>query len=289
VTRRTRGWLALGVTVLVGVAVSGCGKTDPSDSSASKDPSVKEIVQVMVPCGQVGPFSEIEKMYKKQHPEVKLDWVPENMVTIEDKVIDGKAQPDVVLSMGDVELDRIAAKDLLVPGTRLAYADNALAFTVPAKNPGGVAQFADLAKDSVKGITVPDPVKNSVGTHGMEALKGAGLYDKVSKKVLVPQFAADSYESAEKGQTDVAIGYYPCVSEVHVKGAPPAVSKETKMLGLVPASTYKPFSCEGAVIKGSKNPEGGKKLLAFLKTPEAQQSFRNWNFSRELPKTPAPG
>ncbi len=279
--RSVKWVVASAAVVAVALTAWGCGKTTPGTSSQSSGP-VKETITVAVPCGQVGPFDEIAKLFEKQNPGVKVEWMPENMVTIQDKILDGKAQPDVVLSMGDVELDRLAAKDMLLPGTRIAYAENALAFTVPAKNPGQVATFADLAKDSVKGITVPDPVKNSVGTHGMEALKGARLYDKVSKKVIVPPFAADSYESAEKGQSDVAIGYYPCVSEVHVKGAPPSVSKETKMIGLVPAETYKPFSCEGAVLKSAKNPTGGKQLLAFLKSPEAQQSFKNWNFTRTL-------
>ena len=154
-------------------------------------------------------------------------------------------------------------------------------FTVPAANPGGVATFADLAKPSVKGIAVPDPEKNSVGKHSIEALQSAGLWKQVEGKVISTTYAADSKELGEKGKADASMDYYPCVSEVHLPGQPPAAANGIKIL-LTPAALYRPFSYEAAVIKGCGNPEGGKKLIAFLKTPEVQKLFTEWNFRRDL-------
>ena len=277
--------------VVLALLVTGCGRPSAQTNSGTpagankSEPAAKETIKVMVPCGQVGPFDAVTKLFEKQNPGVKLDWMPENMVTITELVLDGKEQPDAFLSMGDLEVDRLEKAGKTVPGTRVAYAENALAITVPADNPAGVHSIADLAKPSVEAIVVPDPKLNSVGVHGIEALKGAGIWAQSEGKISSPKYAADGKEMSQSGQVPVSIGYYPCVSEVHIKGQAPAKPKDIVMIGLVPQEYYKAFSCEGVVVKGCKNPEGGKKVLAMLKTPEAQAIFKEWNFSRTI--TPA--
>lgn len=270
-------WIGVLVVVTALSLTAGCGKSGDGGTAATKQ------LLVMVPCGQVGPFSEVADLFEKQYPDYKLDWTPENMVTMTEAVLGGKAKPDAFLSMGDLEVDRLAAADLILPETRTRYADNALVLTVPAANPAGIAGFMDLAKPKVKAISVPNPKVNSVGAHAVEAFQGAGLWDKVEDKVLSPQYAADSKELGQAGKVDASIGYFPCESEVHIKGQEPAKPKGTTMLGFVPAEYYSPFSCEAAVVKGCKDPEGGKQLLEFLKTPEAQEIFRKWNFLRARP------
>ena len=269
--------------ILAAVALAaGCGKNTSSSPSPNTSGKTEKTISVMVPCGQIGPFSEVAELFEKQNPGVKLDWIPLNMVTIVQKIVNGKEKPDAFLSMGDHEVDLVQQAGLVLEGTRTKYADNALAITVPADNPGGVTSIKDFVKPSVKTIAVPDPKMNSVGTHGMEALRGAGIWDQVKDKVIQPQYAADGNEMGGKGQVEASIGYYPCVGEVHVKGQPPAKPKNIKVVGLIEASYYPEFSCEAAVVKGCKDPEGGKQVIAMLKTPEAREIFRKWNFSRTL-------
>lgn len=266
------------VAVLALIVTAGCGKGGSKPGATAS----RELV-VMVPCGQVGPFSEVADLFEKQHPDLKLDWTPENMVTMTETVLAGKSKPDAFLSMGDLEVDRLAEAGLILPETRVKYADNALVLTVPAANPAGVKTLTDLTKPEVKAIAVPNPKVNSVGKHALEAFQSAGIWEKVKDKVLSPQYAADSKDLGQAGKVDASIGYYPCETEVHIKGQEPAKPKGTTMLGLLPAEYYPAFSCEAVVIKGCKDPEGGKQLIAFLQTPEAQEVFKKWNFLREAP------
>ena len=269
-------WAVLIAAALV-VAGVGCGEQPASAPSGS------ETIEVMVPCGQVGPFSEIVKLFEEANPGVTVEWVPENIVTIVTKILDGKERPDVFMSMGDLEMNAVEDAGLVLEGTRTVYAENSLAIMVPADNPGDVHDIADLTKPSVKAITIPDPDQNSVGRHAKEALEKAGIWDHVERKVLFARFAADSKTTAAKGQAEAAIGYYPCGVEVHVEGQEPAKPKNLKLVSQISADLYSPFGCEGAVIAGAKNPEGGRKLLAFLETPGSQDIFRKWHFLREEP------
>lgn len=268
--------MALSAVIMVAAVATGCGKNAGTSGKAERT------LLVMVPCGQVGPFSEVADLFEQQNPGVKLDWTPENMVTMTEAVLAGKSKPDAFLSMGDLEVDRLAKADLILPDTRTQYADNAIVLTVPADNPAGVESFADLAKPEVKAIAVANPEVNSVGAHAVEAFKGAGIWDQVKDKIVSPQFAAESKELGEKGRVDASIGYYPCESEVHVKGGEPAKPKGTKMIGIVPAQYYSEFSCEAVVVKGCRDPDGGKQLIAMLQSPAAQEIFRKWNFLRTV-------
>ena len=276
---RIEKWVAL-VAVGVALAVAGCGD-QPSQPSAAAGPA--KTIEAMVPCGQIGPFYEALKLFEAANPGVQVHSVPENMVTITAQIVDGKAQPDLFLTMGDLEMDQVEQAGLVAEGTRTKYAENSLAIMTPDTNPAGVHAIADLTKAAVKGIAVPDPETNSVGMHAVAALKAAGIWDQVEGKIFVMRMAADTKDAAAQGQVQATIGYYPCAVEVHIPGQPPTEAKKLKMVGPIASDLYRPFWCEGAVVEGSNNPEGGRKLLEFLTTPEAQEIFRKWQFVSEPP------
>jgi len=279
------------MAVGAGVLLVGCGQKPSSQTGAPRSAGAKsaaatEKIYALVPCGQVGPFSKIVRLFQAAHPQVRLDWEQENIVTMTKKVLDGKARPDAFLSMGDLEMNQLQKAGLIMEGTRQKVAENSLAIVVPAANPGKVSGIADFAKPSVKLVAVPDPEVNSVGRHTQEALKKVGIWSQVQRKILLPRFAADSKDLAIAGKVEAAIAYYPCSVEVHVPNAPPTLPKSLKLVGHIPSDLYAPFWCEGAVIKGCKNPQGGKLLLEFLQTPEVQRIYRDWEFVRE-PGKPA--
>ena len=273
------------------LAIAGCGAKPAgirSGSGASGPAGAKITLEVMVPCGQVGPVSSIIKRFEAANPAIKVDWIPENMVTITRKILDHKVTPDVTLSMGDLEMDLLDKAGLLAPGSRVKIAENSLCIMVPAGNPAGVKTVQDLAKPSVKFIAIPDPKENSVGLHAIEALKKAGVWDRVEKKVLFSQFAADSKDVAARNQAQASIGYYPCAVEVHVPGQPPAKPKNLLLQAQVPADLYPAFWCEAAILKDAKHPEEAKKLVDFMMTPESKPVFLEWQFIADVTKTPPP-
>jgi molybdate transport system substrate-binding protein len=280
---------ALAVVGLALVAAGCGGKTAPSPGGGKAAPSAsagaKVKLEVMVPCGLVGPASEIIKSFEAANPGIEIDWVPENMVTITRKILDRKLSPDVTLSMGDLEMDLLRKAGMLADGSLVKIAENSLSIMVPAGNPAGVKTIQDLVKPSVKLIAIPDPKENSVGVHAIEALKKAGIWDQVQKKVIFSQFAADSKTVTASGQAEASIGYYPCAVEVHVPGQPPAKPKNLALLAQLPADLYPAFWCEAAVLKGAKHPEEAKKFVDFMMTPESKQAFLKWEFIADVTKT----
>ena len=273
--KRVTRWTILLAVVGMAVLAAGCGQGTGTESAETS------AIEVLVPCGQVGPFSEIARLFEEEHPDVTVEWVPENIVTITKKILDGVEQPDVFLSMGDLEMDQVEEAGLVVEGTRTQYAANSLGIIVPAGNPAGVRTIADLVKPEVETIAIPNPEENSVGKHAVEAIQSAGIWDRVEDRIIYPRFAADGKDVAAQNRVQASIGYYPCAVEVHVEGEEPATPRNIELVGQVSPELYEPFYCEGAVIKGSPNPEGGRMLLEFMTTPEARAIFEKWSFTAE--------
>jgi molybdate transport system substrate-binding protein len=278
-------WLtALAAGLALALTVAGCGQKAGAGGGSSNPAAEKVKLDVMIPCGEVGPLSEIIKGFQADNPNIEVAWVPENMVTITRKILDGKVHPDVTLSMGDLEMDLLDKAGLLLEGTRAKIAENSLAIMVPAGNPAKVNSLADLTKPAVKQIAIPDPKENSVGLHAQEALKKVGVWDQVQSKILYSQFAADSKTVTAQGQAQASIGYYPCAVEVHIPGQPPAKPKNLILQSQVPADLYPAFSCEAAVLKDAKHPEEGKKFIEFMLKLESQETFKRWEFKADISK-----
>ena len=101
--------------VVVGALVAGCGKPNTESPRPSTE-AVAQLsgeVEIMIPCGIMGPYGAIEEIFEKRYPdvEIKLDFANIDVQT--KKVLNGKATPDVLVSLGDREIEAIAEKGLL--------------------------------------------------------------------------------------------------------------------------------------------------------------------------------
>ena len=197
----------------------------------------------------------IAKLWQKQYPNVKLDWGMGNMVSLTEEVLARQQEAGRFLSMGDLEIDRLVKAGLVDTATRTQYADNALAITVPVPDTAGITKIEDLTKPAVKAIAVPDPQKNSVGKHALEAMRGGNLRQGARQDRLHHlrrRQQRDEREGTGRGQ----MAYLPCVAEVHVAGQPPQVPTGISVT-VVPLNYYTPFSCEGIVLKNAREPGRG--------------------------------
>jgi molybdate transport system substrate-binding protein len=269
----------ISLIALVSLAIiSGCAPK-PTETAAPTEPKAQaanELV-VFVPCGQMGPFYDILPLFQKANPGVTVKENAENISVLARKIADGLAQPDVFMSMGDRELVLLEEKGLILPETKIGYARNSLCLMAGKENPA-VKSLKEVTGPAVKTFILVDPVSSSVGYYGHQALVKLGIWEKVKGKTLTPDEPALVAASIAKGDAQAGIGYYPCVTETHTPGSQPTPKKKVQLVEVIPQDLYTPFYCTAVVVKGAKNPELGKKFIAFLQTPEAQEIFAKWNF-----------
>lgn len=265
------------------------GPAGPSQPGAAKPEAGGALtgeLRVAVPCGIAGPYGEIKKLFESKHPGLKITQDVANIEVLTRMIADGKATPDVWLSLGDREVQTVKAADRL-DGEPVTYAYNSLALMVAKDNPCQIDSVESLASPKVKTIAMATEA-NSQGYYMKEVLKRAGIAEKVESKLWLTPEPAKVKAQLASGKADVGVVYYPCTRETReVGGKPQEMKGKVQLLGKIPAELSGPIPAQAAVIKGCANPAAGRAFLEFLLTDEVQDIWEKWAFDRA--KQPASG
>ncbi len=284
--------LSLPIAFLIAVSaagLTGCRQTPAATSTppapTAATPAGGQItghLTVLVPCGALGPYMDIKKLFIDKHPGVTMDQKVENINVLRRKLLDGKMPGmDVFIDLGDTIVTELGKAKKTVPGTETPCAQNMLAVIVPKDNKAGIHKFADLGNPNVRTVALAEPKENASGHYGVEALQKAGLYDallKAGKIVTVPQ-PAELKGMVISGRVDAAFIYGPCAHE-QPKGAtePAGAPKKATMLGSVPEDLYTPFYVTAVVLAQSQNQPAARAFAEFLASREASEAWQKWYF-----------
>lgn len=283
--------LTTAAALLLAAAV-GCGTSGREEGAAAPDippagdPTITGEMQIFVPCGIAGPYGEIKDLFLERYPGVTITQELANIDVQTTLILDGKATPDVWLSLGDQEMNRVLEADL-VDGEPVSFAVNSLALIVAKDNPCNIEDIRDLAKPDVNTLAMPTEV-NSSGYHMRQALEQAGVWEAVQPKLWLTDQPAQVKAQVASGRADAGVVYFPCTMETRVVGGEPEELKgKAQLLGKLPEELAVPFPAQAAVIKGSPNPQAGHAFLQFLLTDEVQAIWEEWAFDRAVPPSTA--
>ncbi|MBM3500695.1 MAG: molybdate ABC transporter substrate-binding protein [Armatimonadetes bacterium] len=259
-------------------------KAPPAASQPAGDtgPLSGEIT-VLVPCGQLGPFMDAKQIFIDKHPGVKLNQRVENINVLRTMILEDKLQEgDVFMDLGDTVARELLDAGKLIPGTEVAHAGNYISLIVPKGNPAGVRIFTDLGNPKVQVVALAEPTENSNGAYAAEALKKAGLWDKLQKagKIVTTKQPAELKVMVGQKKADAAFIYGPCVHEVAKGETEPkdSLPKKTELVGNVPEDLYTPFYCTAGVLSRTDNEPLARAFAAFLDTDEASEIWQKWYF-----------
>lgn len=283
------------VLIAAVIALSGCPKPSPDAANTppvgpNNAPTPKADISgellIYVPCGVAGPYGAIKDLFEQRYPNVTVKQDVANIDVHTGKIADGKGAPDVFISLGDREVERVAKADR-IDGEPVTFAYNSIAMMVANKNPCGIESFEDLKKPEVKTIAVPSN-QNSSGFYAEQAFKKAGVWDAIQDKLWRTDEPSQVKVQLSSGKADVGIVYYPCTRETReVGGKPQEMKGKVQLLGKIPTDLSGPIPAQAAVIKGCKNPEAGKAFLDMMMEDEVQDIWEKWAFDRA--KQPASG
>jgi len=287
---RKSALLGLGLMAAIILGAGGCrGKTStatPAASGPAQSTGAAGLageITVLVPCGQLGPFMDAKQIFLDKHPGVTIKQQVENINVLRTKILeDNVGGADVFLDNGDTAVRELLEAGKLVAGTDVAYAGNYISLIVPKGNPAGVKVFSDLGSDKVKVVALAEPSENSNGEYAVEALKKAGLWDKLEAagKIVTTKQPAELKVMVGQKKADAAFIYGPCVHEV-AKGEPEpegSLPKKTELIGNVPEDLYTPFYCTAAVLTQTDNDPLARAFAEFLDTDECSEMWQKWYF-----------
>jgi molybdate transport system substrate-binding protein len=165
--------------------------------------------------------------------------------------IENGAPFDVFLAADAEHVQELDRKKLLSPGSRAAYAEGVLALWVPsAATP--VNRIEDLTLPQVRVIAVAKPELAPYGAATMEALRAAGILDRVNAKIVYSDNISMAKQYGTSGNADAVFTAYSLVL------------KESGKVIRIDEKLHRPITQELGVIAASPHKAEAGKFTDFV-------------------------
>jgi molybdate transport system substrate-binding protein len=161
---------------------------------------------------------------------------------------------------------------LAEPGTLYAYAVGKIVLWVPNNSKLDLSTGINgLLDPSIRKIAIANPAHAPYGRAAEEALKKAGIYDRIKDKLVLGENISQTAQFVETGNADIGI-----VAESLALS--PTMKSEGRYVE-VPIALYSPLEQAAIILKSSRNQAIAKQFLNYLKRPASQQILIRYGFS----------
>jgi len=178
---------------------------------------------------------------------------------------------DVFLSADVSYPEKLIQAHAAVPGSLVRYARGALVLWIapgvsvdPSKDGYGV-----LLSPAVRKVAIANPHHAPYGRAAEASLKKAGLYTKISPKLVMGENIAQTAQFVEYGNAQAGI-----VALSLVRSGRPVAGK----LWEVPIDSYPPINQAAVLLPHGQSSPAARAFLQYLSTPSARAIFQRYGF-----------
>jgi molybdate transport system substrate-binding protein len=258
----SRFYRALAI-LLLAILAAGTGFAGaPSSQTAKADLTVSAAISLK------DALDEVRTVYISENPGASLAMNYGASGTLQLQIEQG-APVDIFLSAAPKQMNALAAKGLLLDGTRKDILRNEVVLIVPKNSTARIGSFRDLARADVKQIALGEPVTVPAGLYAKQVLTSLGIYDAVNAKAVLAKDVRQVLTYVETGNVDAGIVY----------STDALSSSKVKVVATAPANSHDPVIYPAAVIKDSKKPAAARAFLDFLSGARASAIFKKYGFS----------
>jgi molybdate transport system substrate-binding protein len=185
--------------------------------------------------------------------------------------IDQGAPVDIFISAAAKPMDDLAAKGLIVAGTRRNLLRNTLVLIAPLDLK--LHDFQGLTDKSIRVIALGDPASVPAGQYGKQTLLSFHLWDQINAKLVLGKDVRQVLTYVETGNADAGLVY---ATDAQSSG-------KVRVVATAPESTHEPIVYPVAVVKGSRSEVASRRFVEFLSSPTAQAIFVKHGFTIAAP------
>lgn len=166
---------------------------------------------------------------------------------------------------------KLITAGLAVPGSLYQYATGRIVLWVPKGSPLDLSKgMAVLLDPAIKRIAIANPKHAPYGRAAVSAMEHFKVYDRVKDKLALGENVSQAAQFAQSGAADIGI------IALSLALAPPV--QAVGSYWLIPQEAHPRIDQGAAIVKSSKNQDGGKKFLEFLQTPDARAVMKRYGF-----------
>lgn len=185
--------------------------------------------------------------------------------------IEAGAPADLFVSADEEWMDHVAARNLLMPRTRVSFLGNSLVLVAPAASRVRLAigpRFP-LARALGSGrLAMADPDAVPAGKYGREALTRLGVWTSVAGKVARAENVRAALAFVERGEAPLGIVY----------ATDARASRGVRVVATFPRESHAPISYPVARLQTSGNGDA-RAFQSFLLSAEGKAIFRRFGFT----------
>jgi molybdate transport system substrate-binding protein len=185
------------------------------------------------------------------------------------QIVNG-APADVFVSAGPKPMDDLAARGLLLPGTRRDLLRNEIVLVTARP---GVSCFDSLSSAQVKHIAIGEPSSVPAGDYGRQVLTALQLWDRLQPKLVFTQDARQVLTHVASGNADAGIAY----------ATDARTEPKVRIACAAPSGSHDPVVYPLAVLASTRNDAAARAFASFLAGPEARAIFESHGFTSVAP------
>jgi molybdate transport system substrate-binding protein len=207
---------------------------------------------------------------KKNGRTVKLSFGASGNLTNQ---IRNGAPFDVFFSADEEYPQQLIAEGLALKETLYRYAVGRLVLWVPRDSALDVSKLGikALLDPAVKKISIANPATAPYGRAAAAALRHFGIYDPVSSRLVLGENVSQAAQFVESGNAQAGL--------IALSHALAPAMKDKGRYWMVPLDAYPTLNQAAVVLSKSKQQEGAREFLEFLRSPEATSLLTSYGFS----------
>jgi len=215
-------------------------------------------------------FEEIGRLYEMNHKGTKVLF---NFGASGDlmRQIEGGAPVDVFASAAQKDMDEAEEKGLVLSGSRVNFAANAVVLVTPASAKAPIKSFGDLSADRIKKIAIGNPQKVPAGRYAEEAFRHYKIFDSIKDRLIFTENVRQALDYVARGEVDAGVVF-----------ATDAITrlKEVRVVATAPDQSHKPVVYPIAIVKDTKNGAAAKDFVALVRSHEGQKILEKYGFKK---------
>ena len=230
--------------------------------------SASQELLVSAGAGLSNALKEVATSFERSHPDTKIIYnFAASGVLLQQ--MDKGAPVDILAVADQKTMNQAQEKGLIIPATRTNFVSNRLVLIVPLDAKLPLSGLNDLVGPEVKRIALGNPATVPVGRYTQEALKKAGLWDKLSPKFIFAESVRQVLDYVSRGEVDTGFVY-----------SSDMVIARGKVKVIQTVTDHAPIIFPMAVTVSSDKQALARSFLDFVMSPAAREIFSKFGFGK---------
>jgi molybdate transport system substrate-binding protein len=182
------------------------------------------------------------------------------------KQIENGAPADVFFAADEGFVDSLRASGIVISETRTLYAQGRLVLATSVNTGLTLKGLSDLTRPEIRRIAVANPAHAPYGRAARQALRSAGLWERLRPRLVYGENIRHALQFVESGAVEAGIVALSIANVPDIRAVP------------IDPALHEPLNQVAAVVRRSARPELGLAFIHFLNGPEGRPIMKRYGF-----------